>query len=103
MWRCTKIDKYQVCSYLETESPLIILALHLVCLSDSQKVAFKVDIWLICSKPIPFYLFQVMEDAMHLLTRYRNALLLKVQGPSKNTEIIAQCHLVQSLIPEEKN
>ena len=43
-----------------------------------------------------------MEDAMHQLTRYRNALLLKVQGPSKNTEIIAQCHLVQSLIPEEK-
>ena len=67
------------------------------------KVAFKEDIWLICLKPIPFYLFQVMADAMHQLTRYRDALLLKVQGPSKNTEIIAQCHLVQPHIPEEKN
>ena len=100
---CTKIDKYQVCSYLKSERPFILLALNLACLSDSQKVASTVDIWLICLKPIPFYLFQVMDDAMHQLTRYRNALLLKVQGPSKNTEIIAQCHLVQSLIPEEKN
>ena len=84
-------------SYLETESRLILLALHIA------KVAFKEDIWLICLKSIPFYLFQVMADAMHQLTRYRDALLLKVQGPSKNTEIIAQCHLVQPHIPEEKN